>query len=226
MELRRRWRNFSEMVPEFVEDFLSENFEREPLLLEVERVARERKIPILLPSAASFLRLLCRLISPERILEVGTGIGYSTLNMLFALGGNCKVITADTNLERLKMAREFFRKAGFNVESIYLDGFSLMRKFLSNGRKFDLIFVDSVKAEYPFFNYKVQALLSENGVAVFDNVLFRGYICRDEFPERYRRTVSLLKEFVRGVKSYPNFDSFIVPVGDGLLVLKQASRCL
>jgi len=216
-----RWLNLGELLPEEVEVFLKGSFNREPLLEKVEEFAMKNKVPILLPSSACFLRFLVSVLKPKRILEIGTGIGYSTLNMLYALNGKCKVITVDSNKGRLKVARSFFSESGFDVKVVNADGLLYLRESIYKGIKFDLIFVDSVKSEYPFFNFKVQSLLAKNGIAIFDNVLFRGYLCRKEIPSRYKRTVNLLRKFLEHVKCYPNFVSCILPIGDGLLLIKR-----
>jgi len=217
----KRWQNLSEILPDYLEEFLtSYNDKREGILDEVEQFARENKIPILLPSAAAFLRFLVSLIRPEKVLEIGTGIGYSALSIYYACPG-VEIITVDSNKKRASVAREFFRKAKAKITLVEADAFDVLEDFLCEGMTFDLIFVDSVKSEYPFFNCRVQALLAERGVAIFDNVLFRGYIAGREFDKKYGRRVDLLRLFLSQVREYPGFEAVILPVGDGLLLLKR-----
>jgi len=221
----KRWQNLSELVPDYLEEFVGNFHRKEEVLLEVEEFAKENKVPILLPSGALFLRFLVSLLKPRKVLEIGTGIGYSTLNIYYAYP-EAEIVTVDSNRKRTLTAKEFFRKAGAQVELLERDAFDVIRDFLCRGEVFDFIFVDSVKAEYPFFNYKVQALLSERGVIVFDNVLFRGYVAGREFDKRYKRTVELLRLFLSHVKSYPAVKSYLFPIGDGLLVLYNPCKSL
>jgi len=216
----KRWKNLSEILPQEIEEFASSFFKKEELLREAEELAKREKVPILLPSAAQALRLLVSLKRPRRVLEIGTGIGYSTLNIHFA-HPKAKITTVDSNRKRLKVARELFKRAGAEIEVVEGDGLDYVRESLAQGREFELIFIDSAKGEYPFFNYKVQALLPKGGIAVFDNVLFRGYVAGREFDRRYERGVRLLKKFLQGVKDYPGFKSYLLPVGDGLLVIEK-----
>jgi len=216
----KRWQNLSEIVPTYVEEFVSDYNLREPVLVELEEFAKENKVPILLPSAAAFLRFLVSVLEPKRVLEIGTGIGYSTLNIYYGYP-EAKILTVDSNRKRTAIAKEFFKKVGAPIKLLEMDGFDAIREFLSRGETFDLIFIDSVKSEYPFFNYKAQSLLSDRGIAVFDNVLFRGYVVKEDIPSKYERSVSLLRKFLKEVKEYPGFETFLIPIGDGLLLLKR-----
>jgi predicted O-methyltransferase YrrM len=214
----KRWQNLGELIPDYIEEFVGSFHEREEILIEMEEFAKKNKVPILLPSGALFLRFLVSLVKPKKVLEVGTGIGYSTLNIYYAYK-EAEIVTVDSNKKRALIAKEFFKRAGAKVELLEKDAFDVIRDFLFKGETFDLIFIDSVKAEYPFFNYKVQALLSNGGVALFDNVLFRGYVAGREFDKRYERTVKLLKLFLSQAKEYPGVKNHLFPVGDGLLVM-------
>ncbi|RUM40448.1 MAG: O-methyltransferase [Desulfurobacterium sp.] len=216
----KRWQNLSEIVPAYVEEFASDYNLREPVLVELEEFAKENKVPILLPSAAAFLRFLVSVLEPKRVLEIGTGIGYSTLNIYYGYP-EAKIFTVDSNRKRIAIAKEFFKKVGAPIKLLEMDGFDAIKGFLSRGETFDLIFIDSVKSEYPFFNYKIQSLLSDRGIAVFDNVLFRGYVVKEDIPSKYERSVSLLRKFLKEVKEYPGFETFLIPIGDGLLLLKR-----
>ena len=213
----KRWKNLSEIVPEKVELLSKELFKREPLLLEIEELAKREKVPILLPSSAQLLRLLVAFGRPKKVLEIGTGIGYSTLNIFFAYP-QAQITTVELNPERLRKAKEFFKRAGAKIRAVESEALDFVREELSKGESYDFIFVDSAKGEYPFFNYKLQALLGRGGTLLFDNVLFRGLVVEEEVPKRYKRGVGLLRLFLKGIKEYPGFKSYLVPVGDGLLV--------
>ena len=219
----RRWKNESEILPEKVEEFVSSFNEREKVLKELEELASEEKIPILLPSSAVFLRFIASLLKPNRILEVGTGAGYSTLVLHFACP-RAELLTVEINPKRAELASAFFERCGVSVDLRVGDAFEVARELIAAGEEFDLVFVDAVKAEYPFWNFKVQALLSPGGVAVFDNVLFRGYTAGVPHDGRYERSVKLLRTFLEHVKEYPGFRATLIPLGDGLLILERAQQ--
>jgi len=215
----KRWENLSEILPKQVEEFCNRFYSREELLKEIEEFGKREKVPILLPSTAALLRLIVQLLKPEKVLEIGTGIGYSTLTIYYGWP-KAKIKTVDLNRQRLRKAEEFFKKAGAPIETVEGDGLEVIREELASGNKYDLIFIDSTKGEYPFFNYKVEPLLKERGLAIFDNVLFRGMVAEEpnKVPQKYRRGVSLLKLFLTNLANYPNFKSIIIPIGDGIAV--------
>jgi len=214
----KRWKNLSEILLEHVEKFCNDFNEREEILTEIEDFASRTKTPILLPSAAAFLRLIIKLLKPEKVLEIGTGIGYSTLNVYFSWP-EAEIVTVDSNKKRLEVAERFFKRAGAPIKTVCADGFDVIRKYLCDGISFNFVLIDSTKSEYPFFHYKVQALLEKGGMAVFDNVLFRGYVSGRNYDSRYERGVELLKFFLQSVRSYPGFENLLLPLGDGLLIL-------
>jgi len=216
----KRWKNLSEILLPEVERFCNDYNEREELLKEIEEFSKREKVPILLPTSAALLRLTVSILKPNRVLEIGTGIGYSTLNIYFGYR-RAEIITVDSNRKRLEKAKEFFERAKAPIKIVLSDGLDYLRELLSKGETFDFIFVDSVKSEYQFFNYKVQPLLKEGGVALFDNVLFRGYVAGREHDKRYERGVKLVSKFLNEVKDYPNFEATLIPVGDGLLFLRK-----
>ncbi len=216
----KRWKNLGEILPQEVEEFIGSFGKKEEILTEIEEYAKREKVPILLPSSAQLLRLLVSTLKPKKVLEIGTGIGYSTLNIYFA-NRSSQITTVDSNRKRLEVARSFFKRVKAPIKVVESDGFDFMREELSEGRKYDFIFIDSTKGEYPFFNYKVQALIEPGGVVVFDNVLFRGYVAGRKYERRYERSVALLKLFLNQVKEYPNFRSYLIGVGDGLLVIEN-----
>ncbi len=216
----KRWENLSEILLPEVEDFCNTYNKREKILKEIEEFSQKEKVPILLPVSAALLRLIVSILKPKRVLEIGTGVGYSTLNIYYGYR-EAEITTVDSNRKRLKKAEEFFERAGAPIKTVLSDGMEYIRELLSREEIFDFIFVDSVKSEYPFFNYKVQPLLKERGVALFDNVLFRGYVAGRDYDKKYERGVKLLRRFLEDIKNYPNFEATLIPVGDGLLFLKQ-----
>src|ERR687888_1538051 len=85
--------------------------ERSPVMREMEELAEREGIPIVHWETGRFLATLVRALDPQRVLEVGTAIGYSTLHMAEALGGG-RIITIEREAERAAQARDFLTRAG------------------------------------------------------------------------------------------------------------------
>ena len=213
----KRWKNLGEVTDPLVESFCVEFKKFSPLLEEIEKFAQENKVPILLPVSARLLYLFVKFLKPEKILEFGTGIGYSTLIMHHA-SPSSEIITVDSNKVRLNVAKEFFKEAKADIKIVEEDARSCISRFFKENLRFDFVFVDIQKAEYFTLIPSIYSILKEKFVVVFDNALFRGYVCGKNYDKRYERTVKLLKKFLDFSKKLPKVETFLIPVGDGFLV--------
>jgi len=189
----------------------------DPLLREMEREALVETIPIVTPAVGHFLALLVRLTNAQRILEIGTGTGYSTLWLARAAretGG--KVTTIDLNKDRRRRALEYFRRAGLadRIESLAGDAREILPRF---ALPFDFVFIDAAKGEYEEYFTLVKPLLAPRGLLVVDNVLFRGWVVPGSvFDSKYDRMVSRMRSFLDRLTQDPDFHTSVLPFGDGL----------
>lgn len=160
--------------------------ERNNLLLELERTAQDKNIPIVGPVIGELLDILVRATRARNILELGTAIGYSAIYLCRScpeFGG--KVTTLESNPELADRAVENFQKAGLQ-EYIHLlneDARRAMDKI--SGQSLDLIFVDIDKIYYREVLEKSKSLLRKGGLLIVDNTGFQEadefnhIICRD-----------------------------------------------
>ena len=85
--------------------------------------------------------------------------------------------------------------------------------------KFDLVFIDAAKGQYPDYFRKVHPLLADDAVIIADNVLFRGYVRGGvEAPRRFRTIVKRLREYIDLLENSQEFQTEIFENGDGLAV--------
>lgn len=192
---------------------------REELLIEMEAQALKETIPIVTPPVGNFLAWLTKVKGAKRILELGTAIGYSTLWLAKGLSPEGRITTIDLNVERAKRAVEFFERADVAEQIEVLQGDA--RKILPSmvDDKFDLIFVDAAKGEYLSYLTLLIPLVAENGIIVVDNVLFRGWVVPGaNYEPKYERMVSHLREFLKKLNELPDFQTSVLPLGDGLAV--------
>lgn len=204
-----------------LEQYLGELLpERDPLFLEMEEQALKETIPVVTPPVGNFLAWLVKVSKVSRILEVGTAIGYSTLWLAKGLTGlEGEITTIDMNKDRATRAIEYFKRAG--VEDMIKVHMADARKVLLDFEpgSFDFAFVDAAKGEYLDYLELVTPLISPGGILVVDNVLFRGWVVPgSEFAPKYERMVGHLREFLARLSQNLEFQTSVLPFGDGLAV--------
>lgn len=209
----------SSINQDYIEKFLYENLKsKEEFLENLEKEAIENHVPIVTPEVAQFLRFFVSLKKPKKILEVGTAVGYSGITMVKSYPEIEKFTTIELREDTGKKATENFKKAGISekVDLIIGDGQEVLKNLDDS---FDLIFIDAAKGHYKEYFDMCLNLLSPNGVIVCDNVLYKGMVATDELVERRKKTiVKRLREFIKYVMHLENFESTLIPMGDGLLV--------
>ena len=188
-------------------------------LEQLERYAHETYVPVILREMQSFLKVLLAIKKPMKILEVGTAIGFSTLLMCEYGPAGCQITTIENYQKRIPIARENFKKSGYENQITLLEGDAKdILKELEES--FDLIFMDAAKGQYIHFLPDVLRLLRTDGVLVSDNVLQDGDILESRYlVERRNRTIhKRMREYLYTLKHHPQLVTAVLPVGDGITV--------
>ncbi len=185
-----------------------------PLLLEVEERGRADGIPIVSRETGRLLATLVHAMQANRILEVGTAYGYSTLWMAFAQPPVGTIWTIDVDRKRTEIARSFFERAGESdsIEVLNQPALEVLENFPH--RNLDIVFIDADKTEYR--NYLDLAIprLKRSGLVVVDNCLWSGRVANPGKPDDDEETRAL-RDFNRYFLSHPDLSATIVPLGDG-----------
>ena len=184
---------------------------------ELEKEARENRVPIIRREMQSFLKVLLRITSPRLILEVGTAVGFSTLLMSEYAPEDCRITTIENYEKRIPIARENFRKAGKEDRITLLEGDAAQVLKTLEG-SYDFIFMDAAKAQYIHFLPDILRLLSNGGILVSDNVLQNGDLIESHFAvERRNRTIyKRMREYLYVLKNHEQLETSILPLGDGV----------
>lgn len=184
---------------------------------ELEKEARENRVPIIRREMQSFLTVLLRITSPRLILEVGTAVGFSTLLMSEYAPEDCRITTIENYEKRIPIARENFRKAGKEDRITLLEGDAAQVLKTLEG-SYDFIFMDAAKAQYIHFLPDILRLLSNGGILVSDNVLQDGDLIESHFAvERRNRTIyKRMREYLYVLKNHEQLETSILPLGDGV----------
>lgn len=209
-------RFIDEDVFKYIENFSSEreNFK------ELVDYAETNRVPIVSQDVARFIELLLKIINPKNILEIGSAIGYSSLIMSKASDAN--ILTIEKDEETFKVLKENLKKYDEDnkIKAINDDAISAL-KSMDKEEKFDFCFIDANKSQYEEYLNLVYDLTRDNALILIDNILFRGYVAKDEDNKRYRTIIKNLKKFIEDVKSDKRFTASLLSVHDGLLLLRK-----
>lgn len=189
-------------------------------LKDIEQFAEANEIPILRFEARKVLEKLIIKNKPHKILEIGTAIGFSGSFMLL-LSPESKLTTIEKSKEMIEIAKQNFINQNLieRVEILQGDATEIVKSLNS---QFDFIFLDGPKAQYFYQLPYLLKLLTENGMILADNVLFRGLIKSDmPLPKKYKTIVLNLRKFIQQVQCDPKLKSKILPVGDGLMIITK-----
>ncbi|HLS20926.1 MAG TPA: O-methyltransferase [Bacillota bacterium] len=191
---------------------------QETFIKRIKNEAQETHIPIMEETSLQLLTVLIRLHQPKRILEIGTGIGYSTIRMA-EVCSPCEIITIEKDEKRFTHAVKTISDYQTNeqIKIVQQDALQYLANY--EGEKFDFIFIDAAKSKYKQFFQLADQCLHESGLIVTDNVLFRGYVINStNIPKRYKTIVNSLQQFNEWLANHPKYVTTFVPIGDGIAV--------
>lgn len=205
------------MMDERLINYLYEKLpQRNAFFQEMEQYAKKENIPIMDPYSMEVMLKILQLFRPERILEIGTAIGYSALRMADVL--DARIVTIERDPERAERAECYIRsqnKTG-QIKIIRGDALELPEEAGKHG-PFDCIFIDAAKGQYKKFFELFTPYLNERGIVISDNVLFKGYVFQhDGGNKRLQKIAGKIKDYNDWLFNQPDFETVIFPVGDGL----------
>lgn len=207
-------------MEEYLRSLLSENNE---VLNELEEYAKENNVPIVQKETARFLELMVSIQKPKKILELGTAIGYSAILMSEAMNNNVSITSIERDASMIMEANANFSKHGYsNISILEGDALEILE---SIDDKYDLIFMDAGKGHYNHFLPYCLRLLSQEGIIVADNVLFRGMVATNDLLKRRKITiVKRMRKYLEEVNKDNNLITSVIPMGDGIAVTKRRSK--
>ena len=193
---------------------------RGELLDTIEKKAIEDGVPIIRSETAALLRSLTAALRPENILEIGTAVGYSALQMCQVMPENCHITTIEKYEKRIPEAKENFRKAGEESRITFLEGDADMWLKELKGKQFDLVFMDAAKGQYLNWLPLLLDLMPVGAVLISDNVLQDGDVVQSRFAvQRRNRTIhSRMREYMYELKHMEEFETAVIPIGDGVTI--------
>ncbi len=208
---------FPDFILRYAEDHTSEE---DPVLQELFRNTHLKTVyPQMISGKVQgqFLSFISQMIRPSRILEIGTFTGYSAYCLARGLQKNGKLVTLEVNEELEEMISLFFRKAGIEHKTELVIGDAL--EAMGNmEEKFDLIFIDAHKEDYPSYYEKSIHLLNNGGYLIADNVLWSGKVTSVPTGDS---SSAKLHEFNSIVQEDPRVENVMLTIRDGLMLVKK-----
>ena len=188
------------------------------------QLRRETYLKTLFPRMISghiqgkFLEILSKIYSPEKILEIGTYTGYSTICLARGLKQNGRLITIEKNDELEPIITKYLTKANLHeqVQVIFGDALEILPGL---NDKFDLVFIDAEKRYYPEF-YKLSFdKVKIDGIIIIDNIFWNGKVFENKLTmDSYTKGIVELNELI---KQDNRVEQVALPFRDGLLIVRK-----
>ena len=208
------------MISEELQQLLLQYCEPEDKLLQ--HIDHETNRKVLMPRMLSghyqgrVLSMLSKLISPKRILEIGTFTGYATLCLAEGLNNKGIIYTLDINEELEEMVRANFAKSALNHKIKYLIG-DAGESLKNINEIFDLVFIDADKKNNCLYYDLILDRVRPGGLIIVDNVLWNGKILSKAQDKDTRN----IHEFNDKINADPKVEKLILPVRDGLFIIRK-----
>lgn len=187
---------------------------------EIKKKAIEEHIPIIMDDTLKEVEKVLKEIKPKNMLEIGTAVGYSAIKFSKFLDDSGTIDTIERDEGRAKEAKINIK--GLNLEDkisiIVGDAVEILPTL---NKKYDVIFIDAAKGKYPIFLKEAIRLLSEKGVIIADNILYKGYTLSDYNKHKQRTAVRGLRTFLSNLEENDKFETVLLEVGDGLTITRR-----
>ena len=167
-----------------------------------------------------FLQLIIKINNVKNCLEIGTFTGFSAFTMALALPNGGKITTLDHDKKIVSVAKKFFKKGDLDniIETVISPAIETLKKFLQEGKKFDLIFIDADKGNYKNYYELCLNLINKKALIIFDNVLWHGEVFKKNVTDEQ---TNVMREFNMHIKHDSRVEKVILPLGDGLTICRK-----
>jgi caffeoyl-CoA O-methyltransferase len=173
----------------------------------------------LAPEQGAFMTWLARTLGAERVVEVGTFTGYSTLCLARGLPAHGRVLACDVSAEWTAIGRRHWEAAGVAHQiELRLGPAAETLRALPREPSFDLAFIDADKTGYAAYVEEILPRLRAGGVILVDNVLWGGSVVD---PARQDADTTAIRAFNDAMARDPRVDTVMIPLSDGLTLLRK-----
>ncbi len=189
---------------------------RPPVVMEMEKLAEQKKFPIIGPQVGRLLALFAQTTGASQIFEMGSGYGYSAFWFGLGLAEGGKITLTDGSENNRDQALDYLSRLGI-TEKIDFQVGDAMAILRANPGPFDIIYNDVDKEQYPDAYRAAVEKLKPGGLFITDNVLWDGKVA-DNDPDE---TTKSILEFNRLMFADERLFCSIIPIRDGLMVARR-----
>jgi predicted O-methyltransferase YrrM len=200
-----------------VESYLTElarTEHEEPVLVEMEARAAEHGFPIVGRATGRFLELAARAVGARRVMELGSGYGYSAYWFARAVGPGGEVVCTDGDPENARLAEDYLGTAGNRVR--YRVGDAL-DEFADEAGNFDVVYCDVDKDGYPDCWRAARDRIRVGGLWMCDNTIWSGHVATESDKEGESGVTAFIREHNRLVAEDTRYVGSSVPIRDGVM---------
>ncbi|KGP70903.1 O-methyltransferase [Pontibacillus yanchengensis] len=208
------------MLEDIQLDYLKSTIEQKDTFTQsLEDYARKNDIPIMDPLGMDFVQQMIRIKQPKRIVEIGTAIGYSAIQMARSFE-NAMITTIERDKTRYNEAIQNIEQAGLThrIQVIFGDALEVLEDIEQYG-PFDVLFIDAAKGQYQRFFEGYTTYLNSEGIVLSDNVLFKGYVADNPNDGSNKAKIAnKIRAYNEWLTEHPDYKTTILPIGDGVAV--------
>lgn len=185
---------------------------------------RETYLKVLNPRMISghyqgrILSLISKIISPKKILEIGTYTGYSAICLCEGMDKDGILHTIDNNKELVEIQNKYFKKANLKDKIVQHSG-DAKNIIPSIDEEFDIVFIDADKESYPEYYDLIINKVRSGGIIIADNILWSGKIL--EKVEKDDQATKSIIEFNNKIIEDNRVKNIILPIRDGLNIVRK-----
>ena len=185
---------------------------------------RETYLKVLNPRMISghyqgrILSLISKIISPKKILEIGTYTGYSAICLCEGMDKDGILHTIDNNKELVEIQNKYFKKANLTNKIVQHSG-DAKNIIPSIDEEFDIVFIDADKESYPEYYDLIINKVRSGGIIIADNILWSGKIL--EKVEKDDQATKSIIQFNNKIIKDDRVKNIILPIRDGLNIIRK-----
>lgn len=202
-----------------VEDYLTDlagTEHSDPVLVDMEARAAEHGFPIVGRATGRYLELATRSVGARRVMELGSGYGYSAYWFARAVGASGTVVCTDADPGNAEIAQRYLTEAGLWDRVGYRVGDAL-QGFAAEPGEFDIVYCDVDKLGYPDCWRAASDRIRVGGLWLCDNVIWDGHVTTGTDRPNLPGMTAAIREHNRLVAEDHRYVSSIVPIRDGVM---------